>query len=287
LGFVTSHDPDYTEVSREFSPITCGTCHDPHNHDHEHQVRVEGDVTLENGVVVTAEEAGLGTLCMNCHRSRRDVNDYVQDYHNHYGPHHGPQGDMLKGTGGYEWEAEGDSIHVSFIPHLLFTDDACVDCHLAEAPEDAPAGAVGGHTFRLFAAADSVPGATEDIENLTSCNAPGCHYGRITELNRPAWDDYDGDGTVEGIQDEIQGLLDVLGMQLPPIGSPEVDVTEEEYSGPENDLRRKAAYNHAFVSEDASGGVHNAEYAIKLLQKSYYHLTGEYVPGAVIRKQGQ
>jgi PKD repeat protein len=282
VGFVQTYDPDYAgqPVSTEFGPISCSVCHDPHSAENPHQVRVMEDVVLNNGVVVTAEEAGTGILCYNCHKSRRDVRTYVMQYANHYGPHYSPQGDVLAGTGGYEFEGIN---YTKVAAHLEPMENACVDCHMAAAPTDAPLNAVGRHTFRMQLAADPddsdpVVGSTEEIMNMNACTR--CH-DNLTTLNRTAAGDYDGNGAVEGIQDEVHGLLAALGMYLPPLGAEEVEITAD-YTA----IQLKAGYNYKLVEEDQSMGVHNPQYLVQILQSSYLALTGTNVPNADITFTG-
>jgi hypothetical protein len=75
--------------------------------------------------------------------------------------------------------------------------------------------------------------------------------------------DYDGDGEVESAEGEIQGLLDSLGVLLPPYGDPDVDF-EQEMSL----IQHKAGYNWAVVMEDRSHGLHNFRFESSLLQLS-------------------
>lgn len=273
IGFVQTHDPDYAdeEISTDAAPISCAVCHDPHNADNPHQVRAMGDVELGNGVVVSADEAGMGALCMNCHKSRQNASEYAVEYHSHFGPHHGPQSDLLKGTGGYEYEGV---VYAAFSPHMKLTGDSCVSCHMSATPADAPSRSVGGHSFRMSAAAGLLENVTEDVENTAVCSA--CH-GDVPSFNYLAKGDYDGDGEQEGIQDEIHGLLALVGKQLPPYGDEAFTVTEEY-----NTEELKAAYNCTFIEEDKSGGVHNPKYSVQLLQSSYHAMTGQDVPNADI-----
>jgi hypothetical protein len=46
--------------------------------------------------------------------------------------------------------------------------------------------------------------AAGELELVSACTV--CHAS-VTEMNRTARSDYDGDGSIEGIQDEIKGLL--------------------------------------------------------------------------------
>jgi hypothetical protein len=80
--------------------------------------------------------------------------------------------------------------------------------------------------------------------------------------------DYDGDGVVDGVQTEVQHLLDKLAMLLPPLGSTTVTITTN-YTLPQ----RRAAFNYQFALEDGSRGVHNTAYAVGLLKASIADLT--------------
>ncbi len=58
---------------------------------------------------------------------------------------------------------------------------------------------VGGHTFNIRAGG---------VENMTACQS--CHPGLET-IDRVAYGDFDGDGDVAGIQDEVAGLEQLVG----------------------------------------------------------------------------
>ena len=145
--------------------LVCATCHSVHPE--EFGVRANGPVELIWDEGATPLDFGDNSnICGQCHQSRRAEPATASEAGAtefeitsvHYGPHHGPQGDMLKGTGGYEWEAEGDSVTLTFIPHLLFTENACVDCHLAEAPEDVVLDAeVERHNVEMVVTGTAVP----------------------------------------------------------------------------------------------------------------------------------
>ena len=246
----------------EHQVISCGVCHNLHSDDNLHQIRTTIDVTLANGEKVRS--GGLGKLCMNCHQSRRDADTYTAEYHDHYGPHYAPQADIYHGTGGYEY---GETISSS--DHEEYVADSCVRCHMetpiSVALYDAVIGSylAGEHTFNMKFGA---------IENLSACTI--CHNS-ITTFNFTADGDYDGDGTTEGVQDEVTGLLEALALQLPPTAENEVTVTED-YTVAE----LRAAYNYMIIKNDGSSGVHNLGYAVDLLQTSYRNLTGGALPNA-------
>jgi hypothetical protein len=242
------------QTVQEVYAITCATCHDPHDVTNLHQVRIFNDV-LGNGVAT--DEGGLGRLCMNCHKSRRNAEEYVADTTNvsHFGPHHGPQADMLYATNVITW---GQSLPSS--PHLSGLTSSCVDCHMS--PEFVDKGThtpyAGGHTFSMV-----FPDLTD---NVAACGP--CHGNVGTEFSEKKYyingdADHDGDGVEEGLQIEIEGLLHELALLLPPMGDPAI-VVDTNYVI----TQREAAYNYFFVEEDRSGGIHNPAFAVELMKLS-------------------
>jgi hypothetical protein len=246
--------------------ITCATCHDPHGNSNLADLRNAAitDVVLPDGSVIP--QAGAGRLCMACHNGRRtptNINDQINNGTQYFGPHHSCQGDMLAGTGAYEGVnpsfAWGSSTHLTI-------QDGCVNCHTHghETPE-----AYTGHTFE---------------PTIEACQP--CHGG-VTEFSEvAAFGDWDDDGTVEGVQHEIEGLLEILHEAiLDASSSPENRALLEANFEANIGLatvttvdQRKAGYNYFFVEFDGSTGVHNARYAVQLLQQSINFLSPGRVP---------
>ena len=245
-------------------PISCAVCHDPHSAENEHQMRMVDDVVLGNGLVVS--DGGNGKLCMNCHKGRRDTPTYTGTS----GPHHGPQTDVLVGANAYTF---GKILPSS--PHLQATENACADCHMAGGIWDDARDEVassGGHSFSM------VNSYGED--HVEVCEP--CHGDVGTSFNEKKYffqgnADHDGDGTEEGIQEEIHGLLEELGMLLPPLGSPEVDLPDEY-----TETERKAAFNYLFIEEDRSSGVHNPAFAVALLKVSIQAVMNSSLDGEIV-----
>jgi hypothetical protein len=265
-GFVKKVDPTGKPDQRDtgLGQITCAACHDPHSADNEHQLRTLEDVTLNNGEVVAV--GGLGKLCMNCHISRRDAEVYVQQYVDHYGPHHGPQTDMLMGTNAITF-----GMHIASSNHRYAVENTCVTCHMSETPGSLAVGhnKIGEHTFAMHWDADTPEDPSDDVDNVSAC--VNCH-GLLTSFDDfIAKVDYDRDGLIEPVQHEIEGVLHEIGMLLPPVGEPGVEVTPDY-----TPLQLKAAYNYLFVEEDRSHGVHNFQYAVNLLRVTHAALaTGD------------
>ncbi|HXS98549.1 MAG TPA: hypothetical protein VN736_28330 [Candidatus Limnocylindrales bacterium] len=247
-----------------YSVIDCATCHEPHGITPDgsaHQIRKMDSATLANGVKVTG--TGSGTLCMNCHMSRQNATVYADTTAGsaHFGPHEGPQADMLMGTNGYTY---GKKIPTS--AHQFVVADTCVTCHMQTVATTDPAFLqAGDHTFRTTYAP-----AGKAAENLTAA-CQGCHGKQVDSFNFQLFD-YNGDGQIDGVQTEVQSLLDQLSTLLPPNNKVKSDLTIDNTWTKQ---QLEAAYNWLFVMHDGSKGVHNTAYAVGLLKASIANLQGK------------
>ncbi|MBK7229129.1 MAG: T9SS type A sorting domain-containing protein [Ignavibacteriales bacterium] len=260
-GFVDFVNGDPQSVAVNIA-VTCATCHDPHNATNLHQVRTTS-ATLKNGEVIS--DAGLGGLCINCHQSRSDAVPFVENYlaslNSRFGPHHGPQGDMLIGTNAYTW---GQTLEQS--PHFAAIENACVGCHMHENENPLnPETSVGGHTFSM------VNGLGED--NVEACE--NCHGNVGAEfsdkklyINGSA--DLDKNGVAEGLQHEIEGLMQQLAILLPPANDPAIAVIDSNWTLDQ----AGALYNYRQIEEDRSEGMHNPRFTVSLLYLSIGKLGG-------------
>jgi hypothetical protein len=253
------------------SEIGCFTCHAPHDNGN-FSLRTTAKVTLANAVVFDKEK---GNLCANCHRARRMPKDEVRARNipsDSWGAHHGPQADMLAGTNAYEFPGKKYSSSV----HGALPNANCVTCHM-----NLPSGrysltpSVGGHSFRIAGEVHE-----NHKVNTAGCTTSGCH-GSIDQVkgthffDKKAAQDYDGDGKLETVQEEVQGLLEKF---VNDKGSGLFQTMKE----PMYDQKRKfintktqypveavaALYNYKFVLEDRSNGVHNMTYAVQILMDS-------------------
>ena len=266
-GFIKTYDPDYAATNAMprgtgNEGITCATCHEPHSPGMGAQLRAFASVTLSNGVVNTL--GGSGLVCMQCHKARKDGPAYVDSMGSvtRWGPHHGPQGDMLIGTNAIEY-----GMAMPRSRHINVLEDSCVECHMQPTPTNGvnavAMNKVGAHTFSLKW---TDPTNTTNVDLTTTCVK--CH-GEIENFNFGG-EDYDRDGVVEGVQAEIQGLMNTVAMLLPPYGSTNMPVPAANWTL----SQRRAAYNYMFVWEDRSLGVHNPKYAAAILQASVDDLRG-------------
>lgn len=268
-GFIETWDPYYLSTNivpraTESEGVTCAACHDPHTVGMgEHQLRAITTATLSNGVVITAAEAGMGVLCMNCHHARQNAATTVAGSGS-ISPHHGTQGDMLAGENAYEYGLDMPSSR-----HLEAVTNSCVGCHMqliATSVAFSNANThVGGHTFKIEWDGGTTNEA-DDVKVTEVCKT--CHVGLYNTFDFGG-EDYDQDGTIEGVQSEIQGLLNQIALLLPPVGS-----TTITYSAGFTPAQRAAYFNYQYVWEDKSLGVHNPKYASSILQASVADLNG-------------
>ena len=256
-------------VNEDATPISCATCHDPHDANN-FGLRIASNITLQNGYTITS--GGNGQICMTCHQARKDGNTVINDTPPYYGfsdrfdPHHGPQTDMLFGQNAYQF---GDASITGLMTHGKVTQDACVTCHMA----DIGTGNSASHQWSMI---DTTGGTAHDF--VTAC--VNCH-GPITSFDDiQASSDLDGNGVVEGVQTEVEGMLAKLASLLPKDSQDPTAVVSRTYDSllvknqPEV---IKGIYTYYFVEEDKSMGIHNTKYTVALLSKALAEL-GAVVP---------
>lgn len=260
-----------SETNTAFEPISCVACHDPHDATNPHQLRNVGPVTLADGTVVT--NYGNGELCMNCHHGRvgpaeTAVQNYKAGLPNWAGGSTlslmAPQADMFLGVNG---ETYGKNIPSS--AHRDSVTEACVTCHMQPSPASTAPGflLVGGHTFSLH--------YTNGATNILMTGACAQCHGSIDTFDLVR-QDFNGDGVIEGVQTEVQHLLDQLSALLPNASGVIDGLVKSKVSMKTTWSlpQLRAAYNWRFVSDDGSHGVHNVAYAVGLLKASIADLTG-------------
>jgi hypothetical protein len=263
-GGSISERPDTTEAA--YQNVVCQACHDPHSKDNPGQLRTVVDVPLvtANGESPIITDGGVGKLCMHCHHARRGPESQIANGYAHFGPHANPQADMMAGKSafhgvapGFEWAS----------PSHLLVQNSCKTCHLNQQEYGAGPGgaAVTGHEF--------IP----KIEACANCHGPITSFRDI-----PASGDFDGNGQVEGLQDEVEGLMNLLEAALVDsfaargITIADTDELLDSLGSvtASSVLMRESGYNFAYIHDDKSLGIHNPDYAVQLLQQSYLHLTG-------------
>ncbi|MCC6820750.1 MAG: hypothetical protein IT579_08485 [Verrucomicrobia subdivision 3 bacterium] len=264
-----------------YEAITCAACHDPHDASKPHQLRAANVYTLPEGTTVT--NVGLGALCMECHHSRNgsatsNVANFQQGKPtwaggSSFGVHDSTAGDMVEGVNGITYG--------KFIPsgaHSYSISNVCVGCHMQTVATTDPAfGKAGGHTFSMTypMVSGGVTNTVDKVDICVSCHGPIQHFDMVRK-------DYNGDGVIEGIQTEVQKLLDKVNTLLPDstyradgnyIADGLVNSVSAKTNWPTKFLN--AAWNWQFVNVEGSKGIHNAPYAIGLLNASIADLTDD------------
>lgn len=265
-GCVLCHDggafaqqiTDPAALARDWSVSTdCRACHTGYGV----EVAAAGVLDIPT---LKGFQAGVGSLCASCHNGRRVPNPAAE---RRSAPHHSVQADVLTATGGMPLEG------VTYLKNERHATikDACVACHFDGSAEGIPP-----HTF---------------APSFTGCQAAAECHGSAMKADVLAKADYDGDGSVEAFQDEVQGLIDLLdraivdelggGSYVAQSGVISFTDAAGQPTVPANEVYA-AAYNKILIEYDGSMGIHNPAFAVSLLQSTYQVLTGNPSPGAAI-----
>ena len=250
--------------------IGCAACHDPHDATNEYHLRTVEAVELPSGDIV---DGGLGNLCMNCHNSRRDALERAAG--TRPAPHDGPQAEMLFGVNAPTY---GKTLPSS--PHMR-NEDACVSCHMyengshGEHDADGNLNTSGMHSFSMV--------NKDGVDNVAACAS--CHGDvgatfaeKKFYMNGTA--DHDGDGTEEGLQVEVEGLMHDLSLMLDPVDS--TDVTTSDSDGLFTLSEKYAIYNYELVYWDRSHGIHNPAFTVSLLKLSMQAIENNQQEGSIV-----
>ena len=282
-GFI-EHASNYTTNNADttYTAITCAACHDPHSVQNPHQLRTANNFTLPEGTTVT--NAGLGAICMNCHHSRNgSAVDNIANYQkglptwaggSSFGPHDSSAGDMIEGVNGIMY---GKAIPSG--AHSYSISNLCVGCHMQPVAVGDPAFTkAGGHTYSMTYSVitNSVTNVIDKVDVCIKCHGPITTFDMVRK-------DYNGDGIIEGIQTEVEHLLDKLSTLLPNStyradGNYVADGLVKSSLSVKTNWQTKflnAAWNWQFVDVEGSRGIHNAPYALGLLKASIADLTGD------------
>jgi len=265
------------------------------------------DLRLTNSNLIVTN-AGAAAACLVCHNGRQ-LPTQVQLYgsskgkmfYQTGGPHDQLAGEAFTGVGAYDY---GQTMGNSF--HTYLAD--CQTCHMYQLQtgdtitvNDEPvvitssnlanyANVVGNHTFKMDYTYVDTNGVTNVVDNIAACNQCHASFEPVESFDfQPAnGHDYDGNGLVQGIQTETQGLIDDVGYLLKTTG---VSITTNSaghvtsvststgYSTNSvalNEAQRKAAWNVFVGIREGSFGVHNTQFSVRLLQTSYTDLSTNY-----------
>jgi hypothetical protein len=191
-----------------------------------------------------------------------------------FGPHDSTAGDMVEGVNGIDYG--------KFIPsgaHSYTIENVCVGCHMQTIATNSPNYALGftkagGHTFSMTYLNGT--NTVDLVDVCVKCHGPIQHFDMVRK-------DYSEDGVIEGIQTEVQKLLNRLNTLLPDStyrsdGNYVADgIATNSVSAKTNWPTKflNAAWNWQFVNVEGSHGIHNAPYAIGLLKASIADLTDD------------
>ncbi len=275
-GFIARINGSTAPTNTTFSAIACLTCHEPHGQtaptNNPHLIRAMTPVTMGDGTVISS--AGEGLLCLQCHHSRNgsavtNVVNYIAGLPtwlggSSFGPHDGPQGDLVLGVNAITYGKDiPSSAHRSAVTNL------CVTCHMQPTAITDPGFLIaGGHTFGM--SATNKLGA--EIQLTAACAQ--CH-GKIDSFDLVR-EDYDGNGVIEGVQEEVKGLLNNLSTYLPNAAGVVDGTVKASLSVKKTWTKAQlnAAYNWQYINNDGSMGVHNVPYAVGILRASIADLSG-------------
>jgi hypothetical protein len=211
---------------------------------------------------------GVGNACMWCHKSRKDVTNYITASNSitntRFGPHEGPQADIYTGKGGYHFLA--DNQYNSSSHQAL--KKGCVSCHMGPTASN---GGIGNHSF---------------APQLATCTTNGCHASATSF-------DVGGQKTdMLGTLRELRAVLNTKGWltREENTGSTELTVPQVADANFAHDLSRPEAarsnpapltakeagalYNYMLIARGGAGGIHNPLYVRQLMFDSYKAVTG-------------
>jgi hypothetical protein len=224
--------------------------------------------------VVTGTSAGAmgpANTCVWCHKSRKDVTQYITSTGNklsaYWGPHEGPQADIFSAIGGYQYPGEtyGTSTH-----ELKLT---CTDCHMPPVTDNQN---VGDHSFN---------------PSLSVC--VNCHAGATSF-------DVNGGETLDQTEMfELEADLNTAGFLTRAAAAPYAPLSAANLAdgqfasdsprtwtavdggadgGPPPTLtagEAGALYNYLLIAKGGGNGVHNPKYTQQLIYDSIVALTGK------------
>lgn len=228
------------------------------------QALIEKSSAVGMSTGTPAGEYGRGNVCIWCHKSRKDVTNYITASNtisnSYWGPHEGPQSDIYTGKGGYQYAGKKyeNSSHQAF-------KNGCIDCHM---PSTAGVNqGVGNHSF---------------APQLSSCAKGGCHT--------PAPTSFDVIGGQSAVRSQLRLLrteLNKKGWLTRSSAAPYATLSEQQLNDDEfiADMpmpgstgltadQAGAVYNYLLVVRGSGMGVHNPLYVRQLIYDSVVAVAG-------------
>lgn len=279
-------DSTYTGQAK-VAAVNCVTCHsvtdatDPHRTGKPYTngsfpLRVATGATDEayiekspDTTAVTGSPAGKfgpANTCVFCHKSRKDVTNFITDSNKltspYWGPHEGPQTDIFSGKGGYHYanKTYASSTHQQKL--------VCVDCHM---PDVASNSGAPNHSFY------------PQVSACLSCHA-----------NTTNFDVNGGQKAVALTLGELEKDLSDAGFITRSTSAPYAPLSASELTDGQFTLdvarpdgapdggtpnltadQAGALYNYFIVARGSAKGVHNPKYTRQLLYDSIVAITGK------------
>lgn len=293
----------YTGTAK-VAAVTCVTCHQVNDANDPHRtgatytpgsfpLRVASGATdqamLEKSpdktaiVGTAAGTLGAANACIFCHKSRKDVTNYISGAagadagapnklsSTRWGPHEGPQADIYSGVGGYHFA--GQTYDGLSATHRVKV--TCIDCHM---PTVTTNGNTPNHSFYA------------QLSACTTCHAAAKNF------------DVDGQQSqIKAALFELQAALNAAGYLTRSSGAPYEALTSDQLGDGAfaSDLTRPngapdggvptltadqagALYNYLIIARGGALGVHNPRYVRQLIFDSYKAITGN-APTKIVR----
>lgn len=269
--------------SSSVAEVHCTTCHDSSANNDPHltgEIYTPGSFPLrvpagpaDYALLEKSSAAGLsdgtpageyttGNACMWCHKSRKDVTNYITASNNitstHWGPHEGPQADVYTGLGGYHYAGKtyDNSSHQAF-------ENGCIKCHMPSIDSNQ---GVGNHSF---------------APHVSTCTSAGCH------ANAKNFDVGGGKSAMSAGIQELRVALNTKGWLTRSETAPYAPLSATELADPQVKLdltmpgvmgltadQTGALYNYLILARGSAGGVHNPIYVRQLVFDSVVAVTG-------------
>jgi hypothetical protein len=259
------------EVTDETDPHRTGAAYEPGSFplrvpsgaDDEAYIEKSSAVGVSDGTPIGAY--GAGNACIWCHKSRKDVTNYITASNNtlstRFGPHQGPHADVFSGKGGYHYadKAYENSSHQAL-------EKGCVSCHMGRVEANA---GIGDHSF---------------APALSTCTSAGCHVGATS------FDVIGGQTDMKGSLRELRAALNDLGWLTRAEAAPfdaltPAQLADENFAedSPKaasglTAAQAGAVYNYLLIARGGAGGIHNPLYVRQLIFDSYFELKGSAPP---------
>jgi hypothetical protein len=225
------------------------------------QARVEKSSAAGTVDGTLAGKYTAGNACICCHKSRKDVTNYITATTNvnsaHWGPHEGPHADIFTGKGGYHYA--GNTYNGSSHQSL---EKGCVSCHM---PEVASNAGVGDHSF---------------YPQLSACTMSGCHAGDAPT----SFDINGGQSIMKEMIRELRTALNTAtyltrdGTNPLTAGELADDDFKLDEPNPATGMisgeHAGALYNYLLLARGGAGGIHNPRYTKQLVYDSVLAVTG-------------